>query len=95
MKSNQKNGFKTGHLIILIAVCLVFIVFIKQQITINRNNNEIKTINEQIEAENNKAKEIKEKEKQYATDEYVEQIARDELGLVKPDEKVFVDSGNK
>jgi cell division protein FtsL len=94
MKSNQKSGFKTVHLIILIAVCLVSVVFIRQQITINSNNNEIKTINEQIEAENKKAKEIKEKEKQYATDEYVEQIARDELGLVKPDEKVFVDSGN-
>ncbi len=94
MKSKQKNGFKTSHLIVLIVVCLISVVFIKQQITINSNNNEIKTINEQIETENEKAKEIKEKEKRYATDEYVEQIAREELGLVKPDEKVFVDSGN-
>ena len=47
----------------------------------------------QIEEENRKKEEYNNQMEYYSTDEYIEKIAREQLGLVMPDEIVFkVDS---
>ena len=94
MQTKKAKNSALTRFIILIAVCLVGVVLISQQIDINKKNDEIKNLNIQIQEQQKKADELKEKEKLYATDEYVEQIAREELNLVNPDEKVFVDIGS-
>ena len=43
----------------------------------------------QIEAETNRAEEIDELEKYVGTDEYVEDVAKEKLGLVYPNEILF------
>ncbi|GFI61757.1 cell division protein FtsL [Clostridiales bacterium] len=48
----------------------------------------------QIEEEKLKKEEYSNQMEYYSTDEYIEKIAREQLGLVKPDEIIFkVDNG--
>ena len=90
----KKTTFNMATLIIVIAICIFCIVFIRQQIDINKKNDEKKNLGTQIQDEKNYKSQLNETEKLYATDEYIEQIARDELNLVNPDEKVFIDTGS-
>ena len=94
MQGKRKKKFNGGKLVILVAVCFVSIILIKQQFEINTYNNRISELKSQIEVEEKRSKDIDKKDELYASDEYIEKVARDELGLVKPDEKVFVDSGS-
>lgn len=94
MQNKQKKKSSSSKLVIFIVVCFVSIILIKQQIEINTYNKKISELEAQIKTEEARSKEIDKKDELYATDEYIEKVARDELGLVKPDEKVFVDSGN-
>ncbi len=48
----------------------------------------------EIEAENKRTKEIEEYGKYTQTDEYIEEVARDKLGLVKDNEIIFKSSGS-
>lgn len=48
-------------------------------------------LQESIEYENQKIKELDETKEKVGTDEYTEKIAREELGMIKSDEIVFVD----
>ncbi|MDO4519737.1 MAG: septum formation initiator family protein [Eubacteriales bacterium] len=47
------------------------------------------TLAEQIEEEQNRTQEIEDLKKYMQTDEYVEEVARERLGLVKDNEIVF------
>ena len=43
-------------------------------------------LNEEIEAEMKRTKELEEKKKYVGTKQYIEEVARDRLGLIAPDE---------
>ena len=45
----------------------------------------------QIETANEKVEEINELKEKVNTTEYIETVARNELGLIKPYEKIFID----
>ena len=45
-----------------------------------------------IEEENLKHEQLTETRNRISTDEYIEEVARDRLGLVKPNEIVFIDA---
>ena len=47
----------------------------------------------QIEEENRRAEQIDDYAKYTQTNEFVEEYARDKLGLVMPDERIFYDAG--
>lgn len=81
--------------LILVVFVIVAITFIRQQGEINEYNNKIEEINSQIAYEEKHSKELEEKSELYSSDDYIEQVARDELGLVKADEKVFIDANSK
>ncbi|MDO4744235.1 MAG: septum formation initiator family protein [Clostridia bacterium] len=76
----------------ILAVCIyVACTFVKQQITLSKCDDvadEYRAKIAEAQAENQKLEDELEKAD---TDEYLEQIAREKLGLVKPNERVFID----
>lgn len=81
--------------LLLVVFVIVAITFIRQQGEINDYNDKIDEINSQITYEEKHRKELQEKDELYSSDDYIEKVARDELGLVMADEKVFVDANSK
>ena len=91
--SKVKKKYKVDYLRVILVVALVFfsITFVKQQLAINEYNVQIKNLNEDIAEAKQQTEELKAIESKVSDTEYIEQIARDEFGLVKPYEKIFID----
>lgn len=68
---------------------------IQQQSMINNYNKQINELNTSIAAKEEELEDLDNMEKLYRSDENMERIARDRLGLVLPDETVFVDVTGK
>lgn len=81
-------------IIIFAAVVYCIITFAVQQVSINRANNVIEEYNEKILVETDVNTRLKNELKQIDTDEYLIQKTREKLGLVRSNERVFVDSSN-
>lgn len=64
---------------------------VMQQPQIIANKEEIARLEEQIEYEGVRQEEVDEMSEMVGTDEYIEKIAREKLGMVKADEKIFID----
>ena len=86
----KKNISIISMLFMLVSVYFVT-TFINQQISINRYNSQIETYKADIANKEALAKYYDEQQASVETDQYIEQVARDNLGLVKPYEKIFVD----
>ena len=80
--------------ILFIAIaCYVVNIFVSQQQTLNNYKQEIKKCEEQIaEAEETKSELVAMKDN-VNSPEYIEQIAREKLGMYLPNEKVYIDIG--
>lgn len=78
--------------------CLLAVFFIWAGLTIYvRQSREIKrltalrsTLENQLSSLEQEGTEIKELQELYGSDEYVEQVARDKLGLIRPEEIIFI-----
>ena len=74
-------------------LCYAVFVFISQQNTLNAYNKEVSKYKKEIE----EAKETKESlismKDNINSPEYIEEIARDKLGMYLPNERVFIDVG--
>lgn len=84
---------KTRLIKILLATVAVSMLFkgVMQQPQIAANKREIAKLNEQIKYEKQRQVEIDEMRDKVNTDEYIEKIAEEKLGLVKNNVKIFVD----
>jgi len=83
-----------GKLIVLALICLLVCVFYNKYSGLKEYETEIESLEKQISDEEKKSKELEKAEKEYSSDEYIEEKAR-ELGLVKPDEKIFRNYNDK
>lgn len=82
-------------LVLLLAVGLFVKALISQEVKMRDYRSQARELEQQIAEEESHLEQVKEEQERVNTDEYIEGVARDKLGLVKPDEKVFVDvSGN-
>lgn len=82
----------------ILLVCVICVVAGSFYSVINRIaecKDRISVLNEQINAEKEKNKELNEIKSQIHSDENYKDIARDALGLVNPGDKVYVNSNNK
>jgi len=90
----MKAGKKTK--LIFIAVVLFFVyftvTFVEQQKIINLKSKQIETINQKIAEEQRINEELNKSKEIIGSDEYVEKVARERLGMVKSGEKLFVDT---
>ncbi|NLC68724.1 MAG: septum formation initiator family protein [Clostridiaceae bacterium] len=88
---NKRRRLKWGLLaIIALSVYFLFII-IDQQSIIDAKEEEIKNIQAKINEELNTNKKLLEQKEMLGSDEYIEQVAREELGMVKPGEKIYID----
>lgn len=90
---NNKKKYKINYFriaFILFAIYFVF-SFVKQQLKLNEYNIQIGHIEDTIQTVNKKTEELNESKDKLNDAEYIEQVAREKLGLVKPYEKVFID----
>ncbi len=94
MKKRPK--FKINAMTCLIAVTVLASVtmivkgFVLQPI-ITANDKKAHEIEESIEYETQRIEEIDSMIEKVGTDEYIEKVAREKLGMIKSDEIVFVD----
>lgn len=86
----KKRKFKFRHILVAVVICYVGYTFICQELMIYRLKNDIAKLNlenSKIEAANAYIND----QLQYAgTEGYVEKMARERMGLIKPGEKVYV-----
>ena len=78
-------------LVLVIASGAMIINGIIQQPQILKNKQEIKDLEEALAYEDERVEEVERLTDIVGTDEYIEKIAREKLGMVKEDEKLFVD----
>ena len=79
---------------IIVSVFLIVYVAVtvySQNSTIKESRRILENYNENIKAQEEIALEIEAEKAQIGTDEYIEKVAREKLGMCKEDEKIFVD----
>ena len=78
---------------ILIIAFIVYFAFtlIKQQQTLNSYANQKAKYNEDIEVAEDEQEELQKTKDNINSDEYIEQVAREKLGMYYPNERVYID----
>lgn len=95
MKKRGMNKKAIRRLLWLVIASIAIVVFINQFSRISYYNGQIKDLEGQIAEQEETAKELEEKSDVYSSREHVEKIARDELGLLRANEKVYIDSNQQ
>ncbi len=92
MKSKRKRSkFKIRHIFFLIALIYGLSIFINQQSMIRELNQKKAQKNSEMKNLQSEVIQRDEKLKYVYSPEYIERLAREELGMVRPNEKIFID----
>ena len=91
----RRNTHNRMSMILISIVVIVMTIIVgysvyNMKIELKENQERIEKLNGEIANEEKHAEEIKEYEKYIETDEFVEDTAREKLGLVYEDEVVFI-----
>ena len=79
--------------ILVVAVLMYFgVVIAKQEITFKKYDKELAEYNSKIAEEALRHEQLLSSKKQIASNNYIEEVAREKLGLVMPNEIVFIDA---
>lgn len=85
----NSRGFKI--ICIFIVVVYVAATAYSQHGTIKESERILANYNEDIKEQEEIAREIEKEKSEIGTDEYIEKVAREKLGMCKEDEKIFID----
>lgn len=69
-----------------------FFVMAKQEIAFKKYDNELKNVQSMIAEEDVLYEQLVNTKNQISSDKYIEEVAREKLGLVMPNEIVFIDA---
>ena len=84
---------RLGTVIVVTVFVLYFIyIMIWQQVMISQKNKELKDLEEKINSANQRTEELEKELGNLDDPAYLEKVAREKLGLVRPNERVFVDA---
>lgn len=93
-RSKRRVHYKRNRFLMSITVCVVVAMTGIGSISLYKQNREYivmeEELNKQLAEEEDRSREIEEYKEYVTTDEYVEQVAREKLGLVYPDEIILV-----
>lgn len=91
MRKRKKSKFG----IILLTIVFIYFAYtvVGQQKIINSKNLDMIKIQSKIDQENKENEKLKKEKDQLNSDEYIEKTAREKLGMVKRNERVYVDIG--
>lgn len=92
VKKKLRKKISLFNVIVFCFVVYFVYTFCDQQIQINNYNSKIETYKNDIESKNKLVSYYKDQKTNIETDEYIEDVARESLGYVKPYEKIFVDT---
>ncbi len=91
-KVKKANFKRIAQVALVLAVCVyVAVIFIQQRVTLAKCGKVAAEYKDKISAAQLEQQRLEDELKQAGTDEYLERIARDKLGLVKANERVFID----
>ncbi len=91
-KQKQPSVKKLVILAAVLVVCIgVICKIVEQQITLSRYDDLAEEYQQKIAEAQLENQKLEDEKKQADTDEYIQRAAREKLGLVKPNERVFVD----
>ena len=89
-EKTKRSGTTRFVAVILLALSVCVVVNVAIQLnTYVLLRGQVEDLEKQIEEEKQKKEEYSNQMEYYSTDEYIEKIAREQLGLVMPDEIVF------
>lgn len=88
---NKKNTNIIKKLLIISFILYFVFTLISQQKTLNAYAKEEERYNEDISAAQDEQEELKEMKENINSNEYIEQIAREKLGMYYPNERVYID----
>lgn len=91
-KNKAKKSFTSiyGMIFMVFFISAVGLNLVFQMQKYFEIKSEIASVQMQIDEEESKNEDLKNKKDYYKSDEYIEEVARDQLGLIMPDEKVFI-----
>ncbi len=95
MKKRNVNKNVLKKIFVLVLISVAAVVFINQFSRINYYNGQIKELEGKIAEQEQIGKELSDKQDVYSSKEHVEKIARDELGMLRANEKVYIDSNQQ
>ena len=87
----KKRKFGIIHIAILVFGVYFVYTLVQQQIQINKYNSQIEMYSADIKTKKELTEYYNSQKGNTKTDEYIENVARENLGYVKPYEKIFVD----
>ena len=88
-KSTMKKMFFSTE--VVICSYILYVILFKQQSLMNHKKAEMKELQQKIKYEEGITEELNKEKEKINTDEYIEKIAREKLGMVKKNEKIFYD----
>ncbi|MCH5186680.1 MAG: septum formation initiator family protein [Oscillospiraceae bacterium] len=92
-KRKKRISLLGVYVTVAVAVLLLRALFMQPEIT--RNKKTIELLQSKIAYEKVRADEVETLKDKVNTDEYIERVAREKLGLVKENEKIFVDAASQ
>lgn len=89
----KKKKLEIDFIRVILVCCVVYFIytFICQQFSMNEYDIKIAAIEDRIHDATSRVEEIDALKKKVNTTEFIETVARNELGLIKPYEKIFID----
>ena len=95
-RARGKKSFNIKKLMVVSVAMVISVYFVYvliwQQVTITRKNQEIDALKSQVETATEESERLSQEIENLNDPGYLERIAREKLGLVRPNERVFVDS---
>lgn len=78
---------------VVTAVALYFVsTVVSQQISLSKQNKQIEELENKISEAQKESEDLKNQVDNLNNPEYIEKVARERLGLIRPNERIFVDS---
>ena len=91
-KKNKNKKIKMIHIVMLVFSFYFVYTLVDQQIQINKYNSQIEMYRADIKSKTELTDYYNKQKGSIQTDEYIENVARETLGYVKPYEKIFIDA---
>lgn len=89
----MKNKKLYKKLLVILILAYSIITLVNQQKVINQYNINSKELSSKIEEQQTYNEKLIAEKENVNSKEYIEQIARDRLGMYYPNEKVYIDKG--
>ena len=95
----KKRKFKFHKLLIVVGIIMfqsyLILTIIMQQFSIQESEQELAAYQQELADEQEKAAQLDNQTQQQDDPDYMEQMAREKLGLYKSTEKIFIDGSNR